>query len=48
MCNLPNMTDRDLQELSLDRTKKLKEAEDKMVKIVVPERQLLENSIQHI
>jgi hypothetical protein len=48
MCNLPNMTDRDLQELSRGRKKEMEKAEDKIVKIVVLERQLLENPIQHV
>jgi len=38
------MTARDLEELTRDRTKELKETEAKIVKIIVPERQLLENS----
>ena len=45
MCSLPNMTERNLAEFSRDRKK---ETEAKTVKIIVPERQLLENSTQRV
>jgi hypothetical protein len=45
MCNLPNMTASNLKELTLDRTKEPKATEAKIVKIVVPERVLLKDSI---
>jgi hypothetical protein len=41
MCNLPNMTPSNLEELSRDRKK---EAAAKTIKMIVPERQLLESS----
>ena len=45
MCNLPNMASRNLAELSQNREKKMKKSEATTVKIFVPDKQLLENSI---
>jgi len=45
MCNLPNMASRNLAELSQNREKKMKKSEAATVKIFVPDKQLLENSI---
>jgi len=45
MCILPNFATRDLTELEQKRKKETKKAEAEAVEIIIPEHQLLENSI---
>jgi len=45
MCILPSFTAQDLAECKQNRKEEIKKAEAKTVKIIIPDQQLLENSI---